>query len=445
MKNVTDSFVEYIYELGNRELPEAVRERAEQVLLDYLGVTYAGASLAGNSLGVYIQSSQGNCGLLGYEGESTNAVIAAFINGFNAHRMELDDGHRFGMLHLGAVIIPAVLAIAEEEAIIFQKILRGIVAGYEAAVRVALAIQPDHKKRGYHTTGTCGTIGAAIGCAVALGMDKIQMKAVLSAAATSASGLLEIQENTSQIKAYNAAHAAMAGVTASLIGKSGMCGPDDILGGDRGFLAIHSTTVNTEKLFQSRDYYEIERIYVKPYAACRHCHSAMEAAMNLREKFQIDEENIEEICIDTYQLAIRGHDHKEINGVASAKLSMPYCVSAAYVLNSGGEDSFSEYNLRNMEILRLANRVVLQEKSEFTELSSTKRIAEVSIHTKQGESYSSRVDYAKGDPENPMTKDEIEAKFIELMLSCGRREKAEMILKLFHSGGMTSKKLFEIL
>lgn len=343
--------------------------------------------------------------------------------------MELDDGHRFGMLHLGAVIIPAVLALGQQERISLDRILHGIVVGYEAAARLAVSMQPGHKKAGYHTTGTCGTIGAALGCAAALSMDRMQMKAVLSAAASSAAGLLEIQENASQLKAYNAGQAAMAGAGAVLIGKCRLKGPDDILGGDRGFLRIHSATVSEETLVKRDTPLEIERIYVKPYAACRHCHSAMEAAMQLRSRLQTGAEEIEEILIDTYQLAIRGHDHREIKGVESAKLSIPYSVAAAYILNSGSLDAFSESSVNQAEILMLARKVKVRENPEFTALAPGKRIAEVRVVTVAGHLARARVEYAKGDPENPMTEDELKDKFMGLMQYCGREEQAKALLE----------------
>ena len=105
--------------------------------------------------------------------------------------------------------------------------------GYEAACRVAIAMQPSHKNRGYHTAGTCGTIGCAVGVAYALGMNKAQMKRVLTSAAGSAAGMLEIQEQKSEIKPYNVGRAAMDGLAAAYMGLTDYETPDDMFGGER--------------------------------------------------------------------------------------------------------------------------------------------------------------------------------------------------------------------
>lgn len=443
--NITDTFINYIDEMARSPLPSSVETKAKQALLDYLGVAYGGAFEAGDGLEAFFHDAQGSCSVLGRDGVRTDARTAAFANGFHAHLLELDDGHRFGMLHLGAVIISAILAIAQQDSLSFEQMLKGIVLGYEAAARIAIGIQPGHKKRGYHTTGTCGSIGAAIGCAVALKMDKEQLKTVLSVAGSGSAGLLEIQENASQLKAYNVAHAAMSGVTAAIMGKSGLRGPDDILGGDRGFLAIHSATVSAEKLISKEDYFEIERIYVKPYAACRHCHSALEAVLRLKKQIGASVADIDQIQVDTYDLAIRGHDHTEIKGVQSAKLSMPYSVAAACVLETAGVGAYTKKTIKNEEILDLARKVVIRENATFSAQLPQRRIAEVTLITKDGQSVSSRVDYAKGDPENPMSDEEILTKFTELMTWCGKSKKAEKITELFRSAHVTSKELFSIL
>src|SRR5690606_28432317 len=116
--------------------------------------------------------------------------VAALVNGMHAHVAELDDGERFGMFHPGAPILSALLSVANEKNISGTAFLRGIVIGYEAAIRVASALQPGLKDQGYHATGVCGTIGAAIGIGAALGFSKQQLKGAFSAAATSASGIL---------------------------------------------------------------------------------------------------------------------------------------------------------------------------------------------------------------------------------------------------------------
>lgn len=443
MENITESFIDYLINVSHTISIEA-EKKARQCLIDYLGVTYAGAYYTQSKFVPYI-NSLGQCTVIGQEEIKVDAATAAFINGFNSHVMELDDGHRFGMIHLGSAIISSVLAVSQQQKICFKQILNGIIMGYEAAIRLAIALQPDHKKRGFHTTGTCGTIGAALGSAFALNYDKNQIKAVLSAAATSAAGLLAIQEDGSQLKAYNVAQAAINGVMATLIGKTNLCGPDDILGNKRGFLYIHSATVFIDKLIENKKYFEIERTYIKPYASCRHCHPAIEAILKLHDKYKINDNDIKRIYIDTYGLAIKGHDHKCIQGISSAKLSIPYSVAAAFILNTGMLESFSEDNLKNERISNLLEKVEISEKSEFTDALPAKRIAAVTIITKKSEKLTCQIDFAKGDPENPMTDKEILEKFRRVMEWCKKQDKANEIIEFFNCDVLDSKDFFEII
>ena len=280
--NTTDAFVDYLIELSEADPPLKIKNIARNCLLDYLGCTYVGATMYYGKFDI-LTLRGGASSVIGANTKADPA-IAAFINGFHAHSTELDDGHRFGMIHLGSVIVSAVLAVSESQVLSMDSLLKGIVVGYDAAVRLAFSIQPGHKQRGFHTTGTCGTIGAAVGCSIAMNFNHAQMKTAISAAATSAAGILEIQEDASELKAYNVAHAAMSGVMAALVGRAGLHCPDNILLGDRGWMKLFSDTVNEKKLTEKTTCYEIERIYRKPYAACRHCHSAIEAVLNIAER-----------------------------------------------------------------------------------------------------------------------------------------------------------------
>ena len=280
MPNVTQSLVDYLYGKA-ATITEKTRTKAAACRQDYLAVAAAGAAKNTAHWAKLLERiPDGNAELIGY-GKKVDPKTAALINGFNAHALELDDGQRFAMIHLGASVISAIQAAADDGGVTEESALTGIVMGYEAACRVAIAMQPSHKNRGYHSSGTCGTIGAAVGVAYALGMDPAQMNRVLTCAAASAAGMLEIQEQRSEIKPYNVGRAAMDGLTSAYMGLTDLETPDDMFGGERGFFKTFSDKWDIEKLVEKTDYFEIERIYVKPYASCRHSHSAVEAAIKL--------------------------------------------------------------------------------------------------------------------------------------------------------------------
>ena len=407
--NVTDIFIDGLI-VKSQAIPQKVIQQAKKCLLDYMGVVAGGARFIQEHHPVFLKTlviDKGNCSVFGTEYKTT-ASNAALLNGYSAHVLELDDGHRLGMIHLGASINSAVLAVVEQKKVGKHDILKGMVMGYEAAVRCACALQPGHKVRGYHVSGTCGTIGSAMGVAFACGFNKKQIKSTLSCAITSAAGVLEIQEEASELKPYNLGRAAMDGLVAAQMGRMALPGPDDILGGKRGFLSVLTDTPNPEHLTDfSNENYCIEGIYQKLYAACRHCHPAIEAAIALRNAINLQPEQVDKVEVYTYKLAVGGHDHTNIQGISSAKLSTPYSVALGIAKGNAGYENFDEDNLHNSDIIGLTSKVSVIEDDQFTAQSPAVRGARVVIRLKDGKEYEDCVLYPKGEPENPISYEEI--------------------------------------
>ena len=152
---------------------------------------------------------------------------------------------------------------------------------------------------------------------------------------------------------------------------------------------------------------QIEKIYRKLYAACRHAHSAIEAAIELRNRYRINPAFISSIRIETYGMAIRGHDHIEIKGIQSAKMSIPFSVVLALKTGSAGLGDYNERNLEDEEIHRLMDMIRIVEDPEISSWLPRKRAARVTIVTTDNNSFMTCVEYPKGEPENPITESEI--------------------------------------
>ncbi len=409
MMGITDRFVNYLYELSKSDLRMEAIEQARLCLMDFKGVASAGATMLqkqGRAFFDYVLKQGGNVSVIGFE-QRTTLHNAAFLHAMCAHMTELDDGHRAGQIHLGASIISALLPVAEVERLSDDDILRGIVLGYEAAIRLAMAVNPFHKQLGFHTSGTCGTIGVAVAIAAAMRFSRNQMKAAVSAAVSSASGLLEMQEDESELKPYNLAQAAVGGITAAYCALAGFKGPDDAIGGRRGFLSVLTVSTHLHHLSVfNAPFLQIETIYRKKYAACRHAHSAIEAAITLRNGYSIDLASISNILIETYGMAIKGHDHKDIKGIQSAKMSIPFSVALALKIGRAGLGDYNEKNLVDDEIIRLMGLVHIVENPEFSSWLPRKRAARVTIVSADN-SFSTCVEFPKGEPENPITESEI--------------------------------------
>ncbi|MCD7955160.1 MAG: MmgE/PrpD family protein [Lachnospiraceae bacterium] len=419
-RTITDSFVDLLFEMSHRPLLQKIIEKSRYCLLDYVGVTLGGCAQNKPMIKDFLleNPSEGNCHIIGAN-ITADSRTAAMINAYNSHTLELDDGHRAGMLHLAAPIFSGLLSAAEEKECTLPDILKGIVIGYEAAVRVACAIQPEHKKRGFHATGTCGAIGCAMAIAAMRNYSRAEFKNVLCAAASSGAGLLEVTTGSSMQKPYNVVNAASAGMNAALFGRY-LKGPEDILGGSRGFIYDFSDGSGMAELVKKKDTYAIEEIYVKPYAACRHCHAPVEAVLNLRKRKNLQSpDSVKAIQVITYGLAVYGHDHTRIEGVNSAKMSIPYSVAAAWLYQQCSLEEFSEERIRSGQILELAKKVSVKEAPELSALVPQKRAAIVTVIYEDGTSDQCRVDYPKGEPENPISKEELMDKFYSIARSSG--------------------------
>jgi len=448
-KNLTDILVDDIYELMNEPIPETVLLQAKGCLLDYLGVGLAGAKMAYEKCSRYLDyfgSDQRDATVIGFNRKASlhNAVL---INGYSAHITELDDGHRFCNVHLGTTVIPAVLAVAEYEGLTAEDIFRGIIIGYEVAIRTLRAIQPNHKKRGHHASGTGGTIGAAMGIAAALKFSKAQMKDALSAAIASAVGFLEVLEDDSELKPYNIGRAGHDGLTAAYFARAGFKGPNDMLGGGRGFYALVSDKHDKNSLNREKNgAYGIEKIYRKPYAACRHSHAPIEAALNLNKRNDFDIGEISNINVYTYLTALVGHDHTNIQGITSAKMSIPYGVAVALATGKAGLNEFLPRYIEDKDIEILTKKVKVEEDKELTSLVPDKRAAVVEIVTNDGKTFIERVDYPKGEPENPMSVEDIENKFISLAVYGSKtEEEAKEIMELVWNANGSLSGLFDLI
>ena len=442
MANITQRFVNKLYEMQDAQFPDSVMNKAQECFVDYVSVAIGGCNIYIDRNKKYIEKNNlnGKCHVFGLE-ITTDLHTAVFINAFNAHVLELDDSHRVAMTHLGAPIFSALIGVAEIYECTLMQIMKAAIVGYEAAIRLANTIQPSHKKRGFHVTGTCCTVGCAMGIASMLNYSEDEMRNVFSASVTSAAGLLAVISGNSEQKPYNCANAAIAGVNAALYGKY-FIGAIDILGDSRGFFHAMTDEVHEERLFD--DGYAILSIYQKLYAACRHCHAPMEAMLKIRGEFCWND--VEKIEVKVYDIAINGHDHTEIASISSAKQSIPYGVVAACIFGDCGQNSFTEEKIRDERIHELIKKVVVVEDPKLTELVPGKRVAIVDVILKDGTEISQRVDYAKGEPENPITQNEWEEKFYGLLQSVGiKANNAQSFYQLLHMGeGMLISKIFTI-
>ena len=421
--NLTDRFLENIYRIRRMIYSEDVEKLVRTYLADTVGVTLAGATdIRDQEKAILtIQKSIGTSKPIGHNCTCT-LTDAIFINGLSAHFLELDDGVRYGVVHPSAPLFSALIPIAIEWNVKWCDFLRGAACGYETSIRIASAMQPYHYSAGYHPTATCCTLGVAVGIAVMLGWEDQTVKNAFSAACISACGSLKVLEDVSQLKPYNCAKAALNGYMSAIMAKAGFDGPSEPLDGDTGFLKMMASSYNEDILTGNRDYLYLEKIYQKPYASCRHTHPEIEACFRIRNAGGFVFDQIKKVNVTTYKGVIGKHDFKDIHGEASARMSIPYSVAIALLTGKAGIAEFAEPYVSDKTILNLTQRVDVIPDEELSKLVPDKRVAIVDIIFKDGRELSERVEYPKGEPENPLTFEENYDKFLSMAAHVGLSE-----------------------
>ncbi len=416
--NISEEYFCAIDEVAKREIPAEVMTRARRSLLDYLAVTCAGAAFQKEKLNGYFDFAQPEAGLFKAIGTGKDLALkeAVFLNGLNGHALDYDDGTNSGIIHLGAPIFSLLIPLAQRYDKSIEEILRAAIIGYEASYTMAVSIQPQHKALGYHATGTCGVIGATLAASYMLGFSDEERYQAFATACVSASGMLKVLDDGSELKPYNVAKTALLSLTSLQLAKSGFKGHNDPLGGYRGFLKMMSGDEHSEiKPTLLNGTYAIMKSYTKPYASCRYTHPPIEAVIHLKNQYGIMAENVRSIKVETYDLAVKGHDHTDIKGAYSTKMSTPYSTAVALIYGKAGLQEFEDSVLGDDVVNNLTKKIEVIADNELSRIFPDKKRAMVPITTIDGHTHYDSFYYPKGEPENPLTDDEFWQRYEALM------------------------------
>jgi len=411
--SVTGALADFITNTSYDDLPKEVVEHAKASILDWLGVALAGsleppASII-NSIVDEIGGREQST-VIGTR-TKTSCVNAALANGILGHTVELDDIHEDAIIHPAASVLPAALAVAEYNDASGQDFIASIVVGYDVAIRIGMAINPSHYQF-WHPTGTCGTFGATAAAGKILGLSSEEIVHALGIAGTQAAGLIEVFGTMS--KPLNAGRAAANGVWAALLAQKGFTSSRTILEAEKGYCRATAKECDPKKIIEDLGKkFEIMNNIFKIHASCGHTHGAIDAILLLTERYDIKPEDIDRIVVGTYPIAVdvcgRNYEPKT---ASEAKFSLPYCLAAALIFGKVGLTEFSDENLSNNMIQKLSKKVTVNVDPEC--INARLGCARVALHTVDGKELSYRVDFPKGYPKNPLTKAELERKFVDL-------------------------------
>jgi 2-methylcitrate dehydratase PrpD len=417
------SLAEFCAVLRWDELDEDVQARTRELVLDLVGVALAGSRQPSSPPAAEVAlrlGGNGESSLFGIR-QRTSAVWAALANGTAAHAVELDDVTTESSLHPGVAVIPAALALAEELHATPKALLEAIAAGYEVTMRVGNALNPASAyARGFHPTGVAGVFGATMAAGRLLGLDTVALTRALGIAGTMASGSLEYLADGAWTKRLNPGWAGHAGITAAHLAKAGFSGPASVFEGRLGVLHAYSDAPFPERLLADLGQpLQVMRVSIKPYACCRYNHGLIDCILQLTQVHRVQPADIERIRLGVLSggavlVADPIEQKRAPQSVVDAQFSAPYAAAATLVFGSGGIDAYTPERLHDPMVRDLMARTDCYRDPTLDAPYPRQWPASAEIHLRDGRVLSTRVEFATGEPENPVGRDALVAKFVSL-------------------------------
>jgi 2-methylcitrate dehydratase PrpD len=404
-------------ELQFDAIPASVVRRAEDLLLDWCGSALAGKT------GRPVQTIEWFAQQMGpatgpsevlISRRHTTPLFAAMVNAASSHFAEQDDVHNGSVFHPAAVVFPAVLAVAQSLGSSGRELLCASVAGYEVGIRIGEFLGRSHY-RIFHTTGTAGTVAAAVAVGRLLKLTPAQMLHAIGSAGTQAAGLWEFLRDAADSKQLHTAKAAGDGLMAAYLAQQGFTGAQRILEGAQGMAAGMSTDADPAKLTdQLGQRWALAETSFKFHSSCRHTHPAADALLQVIQQHDLKAADIARVTTHVHQGAI------DVLGpvvnpqtVHQAKFSMGTVLGLIAEFHNAGLKEF-DTSFNDPRIADFRTRVFMELDAEVDGAYPARWIGKVTVVTTDGRSLEGRVDEPKGDPGNTLSRDELEQKALRL-------------------------------
>ena len=412
--SATQQLADFIVNAGFERIPETALKTAREAILDAIGVALAGAGEpASKIMTEYVRQAGGRRkGVAGViaGGFRTAPSAAALANGTLMHALDYDDVAPDWLGHPTAPLLPVVLALGEAGLISGKEALAAYIIGFEVESRVGRALGSQHYAVGWHATGTVGTMGAVAAAARLLRLDPDQTRNALGIAASEAGGLR--QNFGTMTKPFHAGNAARNGVVAATLAQKGFTADPNIL--ESSFLKTlggegYSLAPITEGLGQG---FAISAgVAIKPYPCCRLTHRCLDAALYLAKTHHLSPEEVAGVECHTSDMLPQILIHHRPRAGAEGKFSMEYCVATAILDGEVCLGHFTEKKVQHPRSQRFLEKVGYRHPEGQRGMAGLSQAEAVTIRLRNGRELRHQVLYAKGEPQNPLTHEELIAKF----------------------------------
>ncbi len=410
---------DFVAQLKVEQIPDGTRRAARLHALDAIGCGLAACALGEAGYAAAAVAEAGTTGPATVIGATAGlpALDAAFVNGTLCHALDFDDTHPGSVVHVSAAVVPAALAAAQARHATGQDLLAAIVAGNETSVRIGAAGGGLFHARGFHPTGVCGVFGAAAAAARLRGLDGAGTAHALGIAGSMASGLLEFLADGCETKRLHPGWAAQAGLAAARLTGHGATGPSTVLEGARGFLAAYLHGARTDlpgQLAGLGERWVTPEIAYKPYPACHYAHAPVDALAQILRNTPLAPEDVETITAFTDAtgvslVCVPAADKVLPRTPYDAKFSLPYCLACRLVHGRLDVTSFTPAAIADPRVRALTPRVGYELRQYAPAPDAFG--GGVRVVTRDGRVLEAELRYQRGGAENPLTEDDVLAKY----------------------------------
>ncbi len=413
--SIAQLLADHIVALKPAALPPAVKQKCEDLLIDVAGLCvtarnedYVTSALAGCD-------DDGPCTAIGHA-RTLSAASAAFVNGTACHGEDFDDTFEGGPVHAGAVIVPAVLAACERHNPDGQAAMLGIAVGTEVMCRLSTVVPKATHKAGFHPTAIYGTMGAAAGVGIALGLNAKQIVDALGIAGSMASGIIEYLAEGAWTKRMHPGWAAQSGIRAALLARAGFSGPRTVFEGVHGLFHGFAHTIKGNYEAVTGDFgarWVTETLAFKPYPCGTMAHPYIDCAKRLAAR-GIKAANIKEMVCEVAEGTVHrlweplAAKQRPPNGYA-AKFATPFILATGFVKGGVGLGDFTAEAVRDPDVLALAAKVryVIDPDNPYPNAFT----GHIRVFMTDGQVFEDRQPHFRGGANEPLTRADIEEKF----------------------------------
>ena len=420
MMGATENLARFSVATDLKEIPNSVIEVAKLMILDTFGVMLAGSrDIACQILSQWVRSQEALplATVIG-QGFRSSPILAGLANSHAAHVLDFDE-----FTHLSTHTLPAALALGEPGHISGAKILRAYILGYEVGFRLDAAFDGARGQnrgptfRGWHHTGTNGSLAAAVSAGLVLGLNVNQMRSAFGIAANGASGLRA--NMGTMAKALVAGNAAHNGVMAATLAQRGFMAEEAIIEVPQGFADAFCLEgeANWEALTLGLgERYALERgPTTKGYPCCTPANRPIDALLKLIREHGIRADDVDYIECDPHLFSLRRHEPLDAH---AGQYSLEYCLSVSLIDEKLGLDQMTDERVRAPDVQALIRRLKIVPLKQGPLSRQAKE--PLTVYLRDGQSKTAEIER----PRSFHTAKEIEAKFLECALRAISREMA---------------------